>query len=73
MLYNAIEDAKRLRVVRKQVNENFGEVKWERLFIVMINLINPNLVLPCLIGLRDTLNGKSNNELNELISGIKEY
>lgn len=69
-MYNAIEDAQRMRILRKSIKENSAKLSPDRMLILVLDLVNPELTRPFLVGLRDSLTGKTDDQLDALIAEL---
>ena len=70
MPYNAMDDAMKMRIMRSRVDEFIKTAASTDLLMILIDLINPAYVRPLLIGLRDNLNGMTDEDLDNLIASL---
>jgi len=70
-MYNAIDDAMRMRIMRHQLDDLLTTMDPHKLLIVIVDLIKPELTRPMLIALRNSLNGKTDEQLDLLIAELK--
>ena len=69
-MYNAMEDAQKLRMARFRIKELIGKMSHDRLLLMVVQLISPAYAGPILKGLRNALINRTDDELDRLIADI---
>ena len=68
---NALEDAMRMRAARESVHRLYKSIDPTKLLVILLHFIDPEVVKPLLIDLRNGLVDKTDDQLDSLIGAIE--